>query len=241
MNTSGEERLDAQAFVPEKTPLLEQSHSTDRNDQLSPSYTAEASGTHNETPSSQDSFRAVPARKPVNLANDSADAIRCSVLNDRPAAWTVKKKRGMALCPLAAAILVREGILSTKHLELVPSLLARPSSSSRCDPHDPTDPLSAIIISSYDVVGDVLLGAAGGPIEVGRRLGPQRRESDRNEALARQSQTSTWSQENGSSTENALMVGPKALVYYGLGTICPGTRSLYLRHIHLVSNPTFLT
>jgi hypothetical protein len=134
----------------------------------------------------------------------------------------------MALCPLAAAVLVREGILSAKHLQLIPSLFAHPSSSSRCDPHDPTDPLSAIILSSYDVVGDVLLGAAGGPIEVGRRLGPQRRESDENEALARQSQASTWSRENKRSTENALMVGPKALVYYGLGTLCPGMKPLCL-------------
>ncbi|KAL5444797.1 hypothetical protein PMIN07_010258 [Paraphaeosphaeria minitans] len=122
----------------------------------------------------------------------------------------------MALCPLAAAVLLREGILSTKHLQLVPSLLDRPSSYPRFDPHDPKDPLSAVIISSYDVIGDVLLGAAGGPIEVGRKLGSQRREMEHNAALARLSQGSTWAQEN--PTEKALMVGPKALVHCGVGT-----------------------
>lgn len=218
MTTSGEESIDAEAFVPEKTPLLERPHSADRDGRPSPAHTPVASGSRDERPFSQDSLQVVPARKPVDWTNDNANAIRCSVLNDRPATWTVKRKRGMALCPLAAAVLLREGILSTKHLQLVPSLLDRPSSSSRFDPHDPTDPLSAIIISTYDVIGDVLLGAAGGPIEVGIKLGPQRRESEQNEALARLSQGSAWSQENGTPTENALMVGPKALVHYGVGT-----------------------
>ncbi|KAK7184472.1 hypothetical protein DPSP01_012660 [Paraphaeosphaeria sporulosa] len=218
MTTSGEESLDAEAFTPEKTPLLERSQSANRNDRPSPSYTPEgsASGSRVERPSSQGSSQVISARKLVEWTNDNANAIRCSVLNDRPATWTVKKKRGMALCPLAAAVLLREGILSTKHLQLVPSLLDRPSSSPRCDPHDPTDPLSAVIISSYDVIGDVLLGAVGGPIEVGQKLGPQGREMERNAALARLAQGSTWSREN--PTENALMVGPKAIVHYGVGT-----------------------
>ncbi|KAL1607953.1 hypothetical protein SLS60_002892 [Paraconiothyrium brasiliense] len=215
----GEESLDAEAIRPEKAPLLERTQTDDHHDQPSPSYTAGPSSTRDEAPLSRHSSTVVPARKPVDWANNAADAIRCSVLNDRPATWTVKKKRGMALCPLAAAVLVREGILDTKQLELVPSLLERPSTStSRLNPHDPTDPLSAVIISSYDVVGDVLLGAAGGPVEVARKLGPLARESQRNEALARQSQASTWARENESSTDNALMVGPKALVHYGVGT-----------------------
>lgn len=215
----GEESLDAEAIRPEKAPLLERTQTDDHHDQPSPSYTAGPSSTRDEAPLSRHSSTVVPARKPVDWANNAADAIRCSVLNDRPATWTVKKKRGMALCPLAAAVLVREGILDTKQLELVPSLLERPSTStSRLNPHDPTDPLSAVIISSYDVVGDVLLGAAGGPVEVARKLGPLARESQRNEVLARQSQASTWARENESSTDNALMVGPKALVHYGVGT-----------------------
>ncbi|KAF2451079.1 hypothetical protein P171DRAFT_427302 [Karstenula rhodostoma CBS 690.94] len=218
ISTSGEESLDAEAFVPEKTPLLERPQSADRNDRPSPSYAPESSGSRDERPPSRGSPQAVPARKPIDWTRDNANAIRCSVLNDRPATWTVKTKKGMALCPLAAAVLLRDGILGPKHLQLVPSLLDRPSSSSRFDPHDPTDPLSAVILSSYDVLGDALLGAAGGPIEVGRKLGPQRRESERSEALVRLSQGSTWSQENRRSTENALMVGPKAVVHYGVGT-----------------------
>lgn len=114
----------------------------------------------------------------------------------------------MSLSPLAAAVLVHAGILSATHLRVVPSLIDGPP-TSRLDPHDPTDPLSAILLSSYDVVGGVLAGAAGGPIEVGRRFGPQR-----DEALVRASQ----GQAAQDTTTAALMAGPQALVHYGVGT-----------------------
>ena len=82
----------------------------------------------------------------------------------------------------------------------------------------PLPPLSAVFISSYDVIGDVLLGAARGAIEVARKLGPWGRESERNEALARQSQASVWEQESKGASDHALMLGPKALVHYVVGT-----------------------
>jgi hypothetical protein len=41
----------------------------------------------------------------------------CSILHDRPAIWLVKNKK-MALSPLAAAVLTKEGILNAKDLEL---------------------------------------------------------------------------------------------------------------------------
>jgi hypothetical protein len=44
-------------------------------------------------------------------------ARECSILHDRPAIWLVRKNK-MALSPLAASVLVKEGILNPKHLEL---------------------------------------------------------------------------------------------------------------------------
>jgi hypothetical protein len=41
----------------------------------------------------------------------------CSILPDRPAIWLVRKKK-MALSPLAAAVLVKEGLLNPRNLEL---------------------------------------------------------------------------------------------------------------------------
>lgn len=216
--TSGEASLDAEAFVPEKTPLLErpqerpQSHGTGNDDHSSPSYTADASVPREERPISR---QPTLNRKPVDWGNTGDCGIRCSVLEDRPATWTVKKKRGMALSPLAAAVLLRDGILSTKQLQLVPSLLQHQSSNSA---REPTDPLSAILISSYDVVGDVLLGAAGGPMEVARKMGPLGRESERNEAMIRQSQELVLRRGEERTSDDALMIGPKAMVHFGVGT-----------------------
>jgi hypothetical protein len=48
-------------------------------------------------------------------------ARRCSILRDRPAIWLVKNQK-MALSPLAAAVLTKEGLVNPRHLELsVPS------------------------------------------------------------------------------------------------------------------------
>jgi len=46
-----------------------------------------------------------------------AGARACSILHDRPAIWLVKKRK-MALSPLAAAVLTREGLIGAKELEL---------------------------------------------------------------------------------------------------------------------------
>ncbi len=41
----------------------------------------------------------------------------CSILQDRPAIWLIRRKK-MALSPLAAAVLLQEGLIRTKNLEL---------------------------------------------------------------------------------------------------------------------------
>ncbi|KAF1952325.1 hypothetical protein CC80DRAFT_422782 [Byssothecium circinans] len=100
----------------------------------------------------------------TELTNNAATAHvkRCSLLRERPATWLVKNK-GLALCPLSATILMREGVLRQKDLELV----SRSSGVKR----DPTDPLSAVAFGVYDTVGDILLGLVQGPVELGRQQG----------------------------------------------------------------------
>ncbi|KAK3201264.1 hypothetical protein GRF29_185g353104 [Pseudopithomyces chartarum] len=196
-----EERLDVQASVPEKTPLLGEDQPDHHPSDLSPSYTLEPTTTRDSarTPS-----LTVPPRKPVDWANASKTSIRCSVLTDRPATWTVRKKKGIALSPLAAAILVREGILDNKDLVIAQSLLERPTSSSSL--LNPTDPLSAVVVSTYDLLGDIFLGLAGGPLEIARQIGPAR-SSQRREELARQAQNPLWLEDGARSRDDTLTRG----------------------------------
>jgi hypothetical protein len=49
-------------------------------------------------------------------------ARQCSILHDRPAIWLVKNQK-MALSPLAAAVLTKEGLVNPRHLELLVYLL----------------------------------------------------------------------------------------------------------------------
>lgn len=119
----------------------------------------------------------------------------------------------MALCPLAAAVLVHDGILDNKHLQLIPPLLQRPTLSNSVI--NPTDPLSAVFVSTYDVLGDVFLGVAAGPVEVARQVGPAGSAERRRERAGRQVEGSAWSQERRNDT---LMIAPKALVHYCNGT-----------------------
>jgi len=52
------------------------------------------------------------------VATASLASVRaCSILNDRPAVWLVKRK-SMALSPLAAAVLTKEGLVQAKDLQL---------------------------------------------------------------------------------------------------------------------------
>lgn len=82
---------------------------------------------------------------------------------------------------------------------------------------NPTDPISAVIVSTYDVVGDVLLGAAGGPLEVVRQFGPARN-AIRSEHLAQMSQISLSLDNGPDSKVDPLMAGPKALIHFCNGT-----------------------
>ena len=54
--------------------------------------------------------------EPVTTA-DLVGTRACSILHDRPAIWLVRRKK-MALSPLAAAVLTKEGLIRVKDLEL---------------------------------------------------------------------------------------------------------------------------
>ncbi|ORX98731.1 hypothetical protein BCR34DRAFT_668648 [Clohesyomyces aquaticus] len=107
----------------------------------------------------------VPAPRPTEsppvyfqaLAMSAAAAHikKCSIFPNRQAVWLVKK-RNMALSPLAAAVLTKEGLLRSKDLELI--------SQSAGLKRDPMDPLSAVAFGVHDTVGDVLLGLVEGPV-----------------------------------------------------------------------------
>ncbi|KAF2027095.1 hypothetical protein EK21DRAFT_102830 [Setomelanomma holmii] len=87
----------------------------------------------------------------------------CSILHDRPAIWLVKGKK-MALSPLAAAVLSKEGLIGAKDLEL----MSQHPSTRR----DPTDPLSGLLLGIYDTIGEISLGLVAGPVELGRQATP---------------------------------------------------------------------
>lgn len=87
----------------------------------------------------------------------------CSILRDRPAIWLVKNKT-TALSPLAASVLVKEGFVDPRHLQL----LSQNPSARR----DPTDPISAIFLGVYDTLNEYFLGLAQGPLEIARQSTP---------------------------------------------------------------------
>ncbi|CAN9348776.1 unnamed protein product [Alternaria alternata] len=98
------------------------------------------------------------------VATASLASVRaCSILNDRPAVWLVKRK-SMALSPLTAAVLTKEGLVQAKDLQLI---------SQYADmKRDPTDPVSAMFLTTYDVVSGMMLGLVAGPIELGKQTTP---------------------------------------------------------------------
>lgn len=103
---------------------------------------------------------------PVYLSIQQRDTVmasvkKCAILPNRQAVWMVKR-RNFALSPLAATILMKEGIVKEKDLELI-----SPSAGAK---RDPNDPLSGIAFATYDTVGDILMGLVEGPVEAARQV-----------------------------------------------------------------------
>jgi hypothetical protein len=131
--------------------------------------------------------------KPTNEAA-LAYVRRCSVLPDQLAVWLVKRKN-FALSSLAAAVLIKEGLMRSKDLVLCVHLIAEPNFNPNLNlrygsisvymlmyydsisqgsgiKRDPTDPLSAVCFATYDTVGDVMNGLIAGPMEACRQVTP---------------------------------------------------------------------
>ena len=104
----------------------------------------------------------------------------CSILHDRPAIWLVKRKK-IALSPLAAAVLTKEGIIGARDLDLFVKsntlCMNCTDSTHRISQHsgtrrDPIDPLSGVLLGVYDTVGEMMLGLVAGPVEFGKQTSP---------------------------------------------------------------------
>ncbi|CAI6334124.1 unnamed protein product [Periconia digitata] len=171
--TAGEETLDAEAVQAEKSAASSSRNGNDAPAVPQPQFDS-VNSTHTESlhraHTSPDISRqtSLPSDLPpdyfTELTNNAASVHikRCSLLPERPATWLVKRKN-MCLCPLSAAVLVKEGLVRQKDLELV----SRSSGIKR----DPSDPLSAAAFFTYDLVSDVMLGLIQGPVEIGRQAG----------------------------------------------------------------------
>ncbi|KAF2821019.1 hypothetical protein CC86DRAFT_303644 [Ophiobolus disseminans] len=177
---ANERTIDAEAIQEEKsTHVLERSPERDVLAQNSPRPTSERSTARPETPlhvlqdrARENTAPIMPSGSPPVLGHYLTEpattaalvGVRaCSILQDRPAIWLVKNKK-MALSPLAAAVLTKEGILNPKNLELISQ---HPSTR-----RDPTDPVSGILLGVHDSVGEIMLGLVAGPVELGRQATP---------------------------------------------------------------------
>ncbi|KAF2262183.1 hypothetical protein CC78DRAFT_569985 [Lojkania enalia] len=179
----GEISVVAEAIRPEKSArpgssnLRPELEATSTRDPVGPSYYEPVPGEANHVSSQRTPTQTPNDSPPVyfqELAVEAAQAHvkTCSILQDRPAAWLVKRKE-FALSPLAATVLVKEGLVRSKDLELI--------SQSAGMKRDPTDPLSAVAFATYDTVGDVLLGLVEGPVEAYRQVTPMLSKNEQKE------------------------------------------------------------
>ncbi|KAF2684070.1 hypothetical protein K458DRAFT_443071 [Lentithecium fluviatile CBS 122367] len=192
----GESTLDAEEYRPEKSRAPESSHSVPQTQttdypldvkayQPPPPANEESQAGPSHADNTPDApppvYQTLPPDYFTELTNNAAAAHtkRCSIIKERPATWVIKGK-SMALCPLAATVLLKEGLLKSKNLELV----SRSSGVKR----DPTDPLSAVAFGVYDTVGDILLGLVQGPVELGKQVAPMMKQYEAKQHSDGQSQ-----------------------------------------------------
>jgi len=123
----GEISVDAESTQNEKQHNQDQSPAYDPLPSPEPRSLQEEHGYDmRQDVSDQDNPSHTRSSNPPALTHDSTEAdatvslagVRaCSILHDRPAVWLVKRK-SLALSPLAAAVLTKEGLLQPKDLHL---------------------------------------------------------------------------------------------------------------------------
>lgn len=137
----------------------QQHHPNTQNEPQAPAYEQTAAIPERSTPAPALGYYLAEPLTTAALVGTRA----CSILPDRPALWLVRKKKA-ALSALAATILLKEGLIAPKDLALI--------SQEAGVRRDPTDPLSGIFLSTYDTLGEMMLGIIAGPVEVGRQATP---------------------------------------------------------------------
>lgn len=124
---AGEISVDAESIQNEKPRNQDQSPAYDpllrpepRSFQEEHEYDIQQDVSDQENPSHTRSMNPPALTHDFTEANPAASlaSVRaCSILRDRPAVWLVKRK-SLALSPLAAAVLTKEGLLQSKELHL---------------------------------------------------------------------------------------------------------------------------
>ncbi|KAF2639552.1 hypothetical protein P280DRAFT_470189 [Massarina eburnea CBS 473.64] len=173
-----ENAANAEAYQPEKPTnrtIRRDSLGSERraSERPSPRNGTQSSSLASPSDSAQQQPRDLSLDYFAELTDDATvtHAKRCNLLRERLATWHIKRK-GLALCPLSATILIKEGLLRQKDLELI----SRSSGLKR----DPTDPISAVAFGAYDTLGDMILGLMQGPVEFGRQIAPMMKEHEAN-------------------------------------------------------------
>lgn len=150
--------LDVQATVPEKrreptpsyTPLTPLPSGSNQAERV------------NEEPATRVTTQTT--EPPITTATDTTHLFlvkRCSILPNRPAAWIVKR-RDLALSPLAATVLLKNGLITIKDLDIdVPS-------DDSTGLREPNNPLSGVVVGTMDAVGDLFKSLVVGPVEGGK-------------------------------------------------------------------------
>ncbi|KAL7773937.1 hypothetical protein CFE70_003905 [Pyrenophora teres f. teres 0-1] len=101
---------------------------------------------------------------PNAAKNANLDGIHvCNLLQNRPAVWQLKRKN-MALSALAGAVLMKEGLLKAKDIQLI-TIATGPGTI-----REPTDPLSGVLVGCYDVADGIISGLVAGPVTLGKQF-----------------------------------------------------------------------
>ncbi|KUJ24102.1 uncharacterized protein LY89DRAFT_12190 [Mollisia scopiformis] len=90
----------------------------------------------------------------------AAETARCSILPSRAAVW-VTKDRNIKLSAFVAAILLHQGIISTKDLDVY-------HNQEKVENQGPTDPITGIFTSIHSTVGGVVQGLVDYPVEISK-------------------------------------------------------------------------
>ncbi|KAH8889273.1 UDP-Glycosyltransferase/glycogen phosphorylase [Thozetella sp. PMI_491] len=115
-----------------------------------------------------------------HLVLTGRNSLRCSILENRAAAWRLKKTN-IRLSPLAAHILTEKGLVSWRRLRLL-------RLNQYNDFEGPGEPLTGVAGSLISSLGDVFAGVAGVPYRIAKSSSSRLERRKRKKAKRRQEQ-----------------------------------------------------